>query len=118
MAKGFSNKSARLTSAAGTTNSTLVSSVPCDLYCIIATNTSAAVKFIKFYNKAAAPTVGTDTPFLTIAIPAGGLINVQIEQGLYFNLGLGFALTGADGDSDTTALTAGDIKGLNIVYFS
>jgi hypothetical protein len=75
------------------------------------------VKFLKLYNKASAPTVGTDIPFLTIALPPSNAVcSLQFEMGLYFNLGLSFAITGADGDSDTTAVAAGDVKGINIIY--
>lgn len=116
MAKGFSNNTAKLTTCAATTNATLVANGPCDLYGIIVTNTAAAVKFLKIYNKASAPTVGTDVPVLTIALPATALQNIQFESGFYLNIGLSYAITGADGDSDTTAVTAGDIKGLNFLY--
>lgn len=116
MALGKANTTKRLTTAAATTNGTAVSSIPCDLYSIIATNTSAAVKFLKLYNKSSAPTVGTDTPVLTICLPAGILTQISLAAGMYFNIGLAYAITGADGDSDTTALVAGDVKGLNLIY--
>lgn len=116
MAKGSSTSTKKLTSCAATTNATSITTVPCDIYGIIATNTAAAVKFIKVYNKASAPTVGTDIPVLTICVPAGQIANIQFEQGFYLNIGLAFAITGADGDADATAVSAGDIKGLNFLY--
>jgi hypothetical protein len=117
MAKGSSNSSKKLTSSAATTNATLVSAVPCDLYGIIAMNTVAAVKYLKIYNKGSAPVVGTDIPILTIPLPpTNALTAIQFETGLYLNVGLSYAITGADGDSDTTAVAAGDVKGLNIIY--
>jgi hypothetical protein len=36
--------------------------------------------------------------------------------GLYFSTGIAYGLTGAAADSDTTALTAGDVVGVNIDY--
>lgn len=116
MAKGSSNSSKRLTSCGATTNLTSAVSVPVDLYGIIATNTAAAVKFLKIYNKASAPVLASDIPVLTICIPAGQIANIQFEQGMYLNLGLAYAITGADADNDATAVTAGDIKGLNFIY--
>ena len=37
-------------------------------------------------------------------------------DGLYFATGIAYALTGAGADNDTTALTAADILGLNVVF--
>lgn len=116
MAKGSSNSSKRLTTCAATTNLTSAVPNPVDLYGIIVTNTAAAVKFLKVYNKASAPVLASDTPLLTICLPAGQLVNIGFEAGLYLNLGLAYAITGADGDTDTTAVTAGDLKGLNFIY--
>jgi hypothetical protein len=116
VAKGASNSYKRLTSAAASTNLTSAVTTPCDLYGIVATNTSAAVKFLKVYNKSSAPVLASDIPALTICIPAGQVLNLNFEQGLYFNIGLAYAITGADADNDTTALTAGDVKGLNFIY--
>lgn len=116
MAKGSSNSSKRLTACAATTNLTSAVTGPCDLYGIIVTNTAAAVKFLKIYNKASAPVLASDIPVLTICLPAGGLQSISLEQGLYLNIGLAYAITGADADNDATAVTAGDIKGLNFVY--
>jgi hypothetical protein len=116
MAKGASNSSKRLTTCAATTNLTAAVAGPCDLYGIIVTNTSAAVKFLKVYNKATAPVLASDIPLLTIALPVTSLQNLQFEQGIYFNLGLAYAITGADGDTDATAVAAGDLKGLNFIY--
>lgn len=116
MAKGASNSSKRLTTCAATTNLTSAVASPCDLYGVIVTNTAAAVKFLKIYNKASAPVLASDVPVLTLCLPAGQLATVGFEAGLYFNLGLAYAITGADGDTDATAVTAGDLKGLNFIY--
>jgi hypothetical protein len=116
MAKGSSNSSKRLTTCAATTNLTSAVAAPCDLYGVIVTNTAAAVKFLKIYNKASAPVVATDIPVLTLCLPAGAMQNIAFEQGFYLSLGLAYAITGADGDTDATAVVAGDIKGLNFIY--
>jgi hypothetical protein len=95
----------------------LVSAVPCDLYGIIAINTTAAVKYLKLYNMSAAPTVGTSVPFLTIPLTVSNVAtHFAFPSGIYFNIGLSYALTGVDTDADSTALAAGDVKGLNLIY--
>src|SRR5581483_5493004 len=62
---------ARVKSAAST-NATSVKASAGRLYQIHLCNTSAALKFVKFYNKASAPTVGTDTPVATYPLAANG----------------------------------------------
>lgn len=78
-------------------------------------NVSAAAKFVKLYNKATAPTVGTDTPLITIGIPAASHVTVAWDIGIAFGNGIGIGITGAAADADTTALTAGDVIA-NIFY--
>jgi hypothetical protein len=106
----------RLLSALGTTNSNLVKGSAGRIYAIQGYNTSAAVKYLKLYNKATAPTVGTDTPVKTIALPPSVGFAFDWPAGYYFDTGIGFGISGASADNDTTALTAGDIVGLNVDY--
>jgi hypothetical protein len=84
------------------------------LHTVLIANTTAAVKYVKFYDKATAPTVGTDTPAATIAAPASTTFVLALAN-LPFRSGIGFGITGAAGDSDTTAVAAGDII-LTLVY--
>ena len=70
---------------------------------------------MKFYNKASAPTVGTDTPVLVLAIPGSGAANVSFPAGINFTTGLSFATTTGYADSDTTAVAAGEII-INLAY--
>lgn len=108
---------ARLPSAAASTNATLVRTGNGRVYRVFGLNATAAAKFLKLYNKATAPTVGTDTPVLTIPIPASGAFSFEISSvGLQFPLGIGYAITGLAPDADTTVLVAGDVLGVNIVY--
>lgn len=93
---------------AGTTNATLVKSSAGNIYELIATNMSATPIYVKVYNKATAPTVGTDIPILTIPVPAYSFVNTEFSKvGLRATLGLGFAITGALADTDATVVTAG-----------
>jgi hypothetical protein len=107
----------RIPSAAASTNATSAKAAAGTVYAIEALNTSAAVKYLKLYNKASAPTVGTDTPVRTIALPPNNARTyVTFPSGRYFSTGIAYALTGAAADNDTTALTAGDVVGVNIDY--
>lgn len=97
--------------SAATTNATSAKTLPAQLYGFTLCNTSAAVKFFKFYNKASAPTVGTDAVALKVLIPAGSCQHRSFLLGVNFTAGLAWAITGAQADSDTTAVAAGDVVG-------
>ena len=107
----FSGYPGKLVSAA-TTNATLVLGAPCELLKLTASNTNAAVRYLKVYDKATAPTVGTDVPVATYAIPgnaAGAGTNIPFMLPDSFQFGFGFALTTAAADSDTGAVAASEI---------
>jgi hypothetical protein len=74
-------------------------------------NSAGAAKYLKFYDKASAPTVGTDTPLFTLGIPAGGGCNVEFDLAVPFATGIAYAVTGTAADSDTTAVSAADVTG-------
>jgi len=102
--------------SAATTNATSVSATANTLlYGYYISNTNAAVRYVKFYNKASAPTVGTDTPVLVLAIPASGAANVSFPAGINFTTGLAFATTTGAADSDTAAVAATEVI-VNLVY--
>lgn len=113
---GGISSTARLLSAAGTTNSNLVKATPGRIYAIHGYNAAAAVKYLKLYNKATAPTVGTNTPVKTIALPPTAAFAFDWPAGYYFDTGIGYGITGAGADNDTTALTAADVVALNVDY--
>ena len=106
-----------LPSAAANTNATVVKAQSGRVYAITAYNAAANISYLKLYNKASAPTVGTDTPVLTIAIGPAQQFNLTVmDVGIYFATGIAYALTTGSADSDTGALTAADVVGLNIMY--
>lgn len=107
---------ARLLSAAATTNATSVKTAAADLFRVRGYNAAAAARYLKLYNKASAPTVGTDTPVATYYLPPAAPFELAFDTPLYFGTGLAYALTGAAADSDTTALAAGDVLCLNLHY--
>jgi hypothetical protein len=97
--------------AAATTNATSVKATAGTLYSIVLTNYSAAPKFFKLYNKASAPTVGTDIPLETFEVAANASRAIDFGPlGLRYSTGIAYAMTGAQADADTTALAAGDLK--------
>ena len=105
---------ARLASAAST-NATSVKASAGMLYRVTAANTNAAARYLKFYNKASAPTVGTDTPLVTIFLPAGGGFSEEFDIPIPFTTGIAYAMTTGVADSDTAAVSLNDIQGL-ILY--
>lgn len=99
------------TNSTASTNATLIRSVAGTLWSAVVSNTSAAARFLKFFNLTVAPTVGTSVPVFTVPIPPGGTVLVNGgANGIRFGTGISFAITGAAGDLDTTAIAAGDVK--------
>jgi hypothetical protein len=78
-------------------------------------NTNTSRRYVKLYNKASSPTVGTDTPAITIPVPAGGAVNVEFTNGINFGAGIAMAMTTGVADSDTGAVGANDLI-LNLFY--
>ncbi|WP_349434244.1 hypothetical protein [Pararhizobium sp. A13] len=104
--------------AAATTNATSVKTTSGKLLGGVLKNLSAANKFVKFYSKASAPTVGTDTPIFTIALSANETFQIADFVGPIghsISTGIAYAITGAVADSDTTAVAAGDVM-VNLIY--
>jgi hypothetical protein len=102
--------------SAASTNGALILTGTSGLHAFYATNTGATAAYVKLYNKATAPTVGTDVPamILPIAAAVAGVPGVALlpigYQGFRFALGLGIAVTGGAADADTTAVAAGQVK--------
>ena len=104
--------------SAATTNATSVKASAGQLYGIQVFSINAAARYLKLYDKASAPTVGTDTPVKVILIPgntAGAGAVHHIEKGVAFANGIAFALTTGIQDSDTAAVAANEIV-VNLDY--
>ena len=97
--------------AAASTNATSVKNSSARLYGYQLANTSAAFKYVRIYNKASAPTVGTDSPAMVIPIPPGQTIDLDMAVPVALATGFAFAITGAAGDLDATAVAANDVVG-------
>ena len=108
----------RLISAAST-NATSVKASAGTITTIVAVNISeTTVSYLKIYDKATAPTVGTDVPVMTIPIPTniqGAGIVIPIPNGVTFSNGIAIAVTGGVADSDTTAVLADEVV-INLTY--
>lgn len=102
--------------AAATTNGALIITGTSNVSSFYATNEGASVAYVKLYNKATAPTVGTDVPEMIIPVPAAvsgvpGVANPNIGfHGFRFALGLGIAVTRNAVYTDTTAIGATEVK--------
>jgi len=112
---GVSSTASRIPSSANSDNATAAKASAGKLYSVNGFNSSASVTYLKFYDKATAPTVGTDTPVLTLALPALSVFSYDLG-GLAFATGIGYGLTTVAADNGTTAVAAGAILGLNVVY--
>jgi hypothetical protein len=104
----------RLLSSAATTNATLVKASPGAVHRIQGYNAKATAVFLKLYDKATAPTVGTDVPRKTLRLPPTAQFDFDVHDS--FALGIGYAITTAAADADTGALLAGDIVAMNFDY--
>lgn len=99
--------------SAASNNSTNVKPAAGALYNIVAANTTATMYYLKLYDKATAPTCGTDIPVHTIPIsptPASGTpppFVLDSTVGINFNSGIGFCLTGGIADADNTVAATG-----------
>lgn len=99
--------------ALGTTNATSVKATPGQVYKGQLYNNAAYAVFLKFYNKASAPTVGTDIPVIVVGVPAtatGAAVSFDLD-GFNFSLGIAYAITKLIADSDTTVVVANDLQG-------
>ena len=102
---------ASIVNSAATTNATSVKASAGTIYQITATNSGAAAAFLKIYNLAVAPTVGTSVPALTLAVPPSGVLSVNLgTMGLRLGTGISLAITNLVADTDTTVVAANQVK--------
>jgi hypothetical protein len=103
--------------SAASVNNTLVKASAGNVFSLYVFNTSAALRYIKLYNKNTAPVAGTDIPVVTIPIRAGAERDILLNDfGGLFSSGIGYAITGGLADTDTTAVAVDDVTG--VLYFA
>jgi hypothetical protein len=101
-----------------TTNTNLVRPVPTVLKAWSIVNTSAAIRYVRFYNKTTAPVPASDAALIIWRLPlsAGQRSDVSFSSGgIWFAQGFAFDITGAAPDTDATATAAGDVT-LGIIF--
>ena len=108
----------RLISTAST-NATVVKASSGIITTITAVSLSEeTVSYLKLYDKATSPIVGTDIPIMTIPIPTnlqGAGIVIPIPNGLFFLNGISLSITSGVIDSDTGSILANNVV-LNFTY--
>jgi len=98
------------TMSAASTNATSLKASAGQVYGLSISNNNASARYFKLYNKASAPTVGTDTPVLTLQVPGNATVIRAYPVGLALATGIAWAATGAITDADTTAIGANDLS--------
>lgn len=93
--------------AAASTNAASIKGSPGQLASVHVFNNAAYPVYVKFYNKASSPTVGTDTVKLTVGVQAGLRADVTFKP-TDFSTGIAIAMTKGITDADTTALLLSD----------
>lgn len=93
---------------AATTNASVQKSSPGNLLELTISNPTATAISVKLYNKATAPTVGTDVPVVTHTVAAGASLPLVFGQvGKRFAAGIGLAATALPAATDTGVAVAG-----------
>lgn len=103
--------------AANSNNSTNLKASAGTVYSIQTSNINASTAyFIKLYDKATAPTCGTDTPVAGYVIPpSNGGNNATIAVGKKFTLGIGYCVVTGIANNDNTSVPAATIL-VNVDY--
>lgn len=113
MAKNISSQfTPHALNSAASTNATVVKASAGTIQQAFIFNASAATKYVRFYDKATAPTVGTDVPLFVLAVPATSSKELILgdNTGLNFKNGIGIAVTGGAARLDATAVAVGDVQ--------
>jgi len=87
------------------------------VYSVAVFNVNAAVRYLKVYDKATAPT-SADTPIQRYTIPGnatGAGLTLPLPVGMLFANGIGFRITTGAADGDTGAASANDVV-VNLTY--
>lgn len=102
--------------SAATNNAQSVKATAGILYSYSAFNTSASLRYLKFYDKASAPSPASDTPILVIMLPPnnGGVVK-SFPVGVQCSSGIAFAIVSGIADNDNTAISANDCV-VNITF--
>lgn len=103
--------STTFTNSAGTTNAAVIKASAGTVWSLIAFNAGASPAYVKLYNLAVAPTVGTSTPAIPVLVPAGGN-SPPIEggaNGIRFATGIAIAIVTGAAHTDATPVAASQV---------
>jgi ethanolamine utilization microcompartment shell protein EutL len=106
---------AHFKSSTNSTNATSVKASAGTVFNMIIHNThggsgSGSSITIRFYDKATAPTVGTDVPMIIIHVGSSTSKEVNFTSGITFTNGIAYALTAGDSLLDATAVDADGVQ--------
>ena len=104
----------RLLSSAATDNATLIRAGVGTVRQISGFTARGTPVFLKLYDKATAPTVGTDVPRKTYYLPGNSAFVFDCNDS--YALGIGYGMTTAAADNSTAAVAADDVICLNVDY--
>jgi hypothetical protein len=94
------------------TNATNVKAGPGDIAGWSVVNTSAAIRYVRLYNKATVPVPASDAALIVARIPlaAGQRSDLMLVSAhIWCSAGIGFDVTAGAADSDATVTAAGDV---------
>lgn len=98
----------RLVSIAGT-NAKAVKGLPGQVVGWSAANLSGTWRFLKLFDVAGTPAVGTDAPEFTIGLPPMTEVSLALSGGIAFSAGIALAMTAGPEDTDASPVGAGEI---------
>jgi len=102
-------------SSAASTNATCLKNSPGTIYSLFIHNNSGSARYLRLYDKASAPVVGTDTPIAIIQVTPSVSKEMCLAHGITFRTGIAFALTNG-GDLTNSTAVAADAIHLHIDY--
>jgi hypothetical protein len=96
--------------SAASTNATSVKGSAGTINTLVLCNNATSKRYFKLYNKATAPTVGTDVPVLTYMLPPGETHELPTgAYGLRLSTGIAYATTTGIAVADTAAVSLNDM---------
>lgn len=98
--------------AAASTNATSVKASAAALYGWHLVNNATTTRYVRIFNLAVAPTMGTSSPVFVLPLPpSGGAVLTPGLLSLPLATGFSYAITAAAADLDTTVCAANDVVG-------
>lgn len=96
--------------SAASTNAQVLKASPGKVFKIVVVNNTGTLAYVKLYDIATTPVVGTTIPVLPIGVHANEMKVIDFDDGLPFTSGIALAMTALGADSDSTAVPAGALK--------